>query len=77
VTQRETEELRPTREAPLTVAVVGGGNGSYTAAADLALQGHQVRLWPGPSSRHDAVRGSGTIRVSGMPPVGEARLQLV
>ncbi len=77
MTQHDAEESRPTHEAPLTVAVVGGGNGSYTAAADLALQGHQVRLWPGASPRHGAVLRSGTIRVSGMPPVGEARLQLV
>jgi opine dehydrogenase len=27
------------------VAVLGGGNGSYAAAADLAEQGHEVRLW--------------------------------
>ena len=29
----------------LKVAVLGGGNGSYTAAADLAEQGHEVRFW--------------------------------
>jgi opine dehydrogenase len=27
------------------IAVLGGGNGSYAAAADLAEQGHEVRLW--------------------------------
>jgi len=70
-------DAQPTGEKPLTVAVVGGGNGSYTAAADLALQGHQVRLWPGARERHGAVLESGIIRVSGIPPVGEARLQLV
>jgi len=63
--------------APLTVAVVGGGNGSYTTAADLTLQGHRVRLWPGARERHAAVLESGSIRVSGIPPVGEARPQLV
>lgn len=75
-----TEHEGATRpiEAPLlTVAVVGGGNGSYTAAADLALQGHRVRLWPGARERHGAVLDSATIRVSGLPPAGEARLQLV
>jgi opine dehydrogenase len=25
--------------------VLGGGNGSFAAAGDLALQGHQIRLW--------------------------------
>lgn len=29
----------------MKVAILGGGNGSYAAAADLADQGHQVRLW--------------------------------
>ena len=29
----------------LTIAVLGGGNGSFAAAADLTMAGHQVRLW--------------------------------
>jgi opine dehydrogenase len=29
----------------LKIAVLGGGNGSFAAAGDLALQGHDVRLW--------------------------------
>jgi opine dehydrogenase len=29
----------------MRIAVLGGGNGSYAAAADLAEQGHEVRLW--------------------------------
>ena len=29
----------------LTIAVVGGGNGAYAAAGDLAERGHRVRLW--------------------------------
>jgi opine dehydrogenase len=27
------------------IAVLGGGNGSYAAAGDFALAGHEVRLW--------------------------------
>ena len=77
MSRRDPGESSSTGEAPLTVAVVGGGNGSYTAAADLALQGHRVRLWPGASPRHGAVLESGTISVSGLPPAGEARLQSV
>ncbi len=29
----------------LTIAVMGGGNGAYAAAGDLAERGHRVRLW--------------------------------
>lgn len=29
----------------MKIAVLGGGNGSYAAAADLTLAGHEVRLW--------------------------------
>lgn len=29
----------------MKIAVIGGGNGCYAAAADLADQGHEVRLW--------------------------------
>ena len=29
----------------MRIAVVGGGNGAYAAAADFAAQGHEVRMW--------------------------------
>ncbi len=29
----------------MKIAVLGGGNGSFAAAGDFALQGHEVRLW--------------------------------
>jgi opine dehydrogenase len=29
----------------MIIAVLGGGNGSFAAAADLTLAGHEVRLW--------------------------------
>lgn len=29
----------------MEIAVIGGGNGAYAAAADLSEKGHQVRLW--------------------------------
>ena len=29
----------------MRIAVVGGGNGAYAAAADLAEKGHEVRMW--------------------------------
>jgi opine dehydrogenase len=30
---------------PMRIAVLGGGNGSFAAAGDFALQGHETRLW--------------------------------
>ncbi|MCK8785946.1 NAD/NADP octopine/nopaline dehydrogenase family protein [Roseomonas sp. NAR14] len=32
-------------DSPFRVAVLGGGNGSFAAAGDMALAGHEVRLW--------------------------------
>jgi opine dehydrogenase len=61
----------------VTVAVVGGGNGSYTFAADLALAGHEVRMCPGSRDRHRELWESGTIRLTGSGPSGEARLAAV
>ena len=29
----------------MRIAVLGGGHGAYAAAADLAEQGHEIRLW--------------------------------
>lgn len=29
----------------MRIAILGGGNGCYAAAADLAEQGHEIRLW--------------------------------
>jgi hypothetical protein len=29
----------------MRIAVLGGGNGSFAAAGDLALAGHDIRLW--------------------------------
>ena len=29
----------------MEIAVLGGGNGAYAAAADLSEQGHKIRLW--------------------------------
>src|SRR5689334_6133218 len=29
----------------MQIAVLGGGNGSFAAAGDLTMAGHEVRLW--------------------------------
>jgi len=59
------------------VAVVGGGNGSYTMAGDFALAGHRVRMWPGTKDKHGELYRQGTIILEGMGRTGEARLELV
>jgi opine dehydrogenase len=59
------------------VAVVGGGNGSYTFAADVALAGHRVRFWPGARHKHAAVFDSAAIEVSGCGAAGRAELDMV
>ena len=61
----------------LSVAVVGGGNGSYTIAADMALAGHDVRMWPGPGEQHRELRETRAIRLTGLGRTGEARLAAV
>jgi opine dehydrogenase len=44
----------------LKIAVLGGGNGSFAAAGDLALQGHDVRLWRRDAGRVAAQRAAGS-----------------
>jgi opine dehydrogenase len=42
------------------IAVLGGGNGSFAAAADFALQGHEVRLWRRDAGQVAAHRAAGS-----------------
>jgi len=67
----------------MNVAVLGGGNGAFAAAGDLALRGHCVTLCEAPAFFHHLreVRGSGTLHVEALPttglPSGRAQLALV
>jgi opine dehydrogenase len=45
----------------MRIAVLGGGHGSYAAAADLSAQGHEVRLWRRDAEALGPVRASGSI----------------
>ena len=48
----------------MKIAVLGGGNGSFAAAGDFALAGHDVRLWrrnPGDVEAHRAQGGTITV----------------
>ena len=62
----------------MRIAVLGGGNGSFAAAGDIALAGHDVRLW-----RRDveAVKAhnaaGGTITVKDFRGRHEAKLSLM
>ncbi|MHB8763486.1 MAG: NAD/NADP octopine/nopaline dehydrogenase family protein [Deferrisomatales bacterium] len=63
--------------ARLEVAVVGGGNGSYTMAGDFALAGHRVRFCPGGREKHRAVFDAGAVEVEGLGRTGVGRLEAV
>ncbi|MCR0983245.1 NAD/NADP-dependent octopine/nopaline dehydrogenase family protein [Roseomonas populi] len=62
----------------LRIAVLGGGNGSFAAAGDMALNGHEVRLWRRDAEAVAAHKaGGGTIAVKDAKGTHEARLALV
>jgi opine dehydrogenase len=44
----------------LKISVLGGGNGSFAAAGDFALQGHEVRLWRRDGEQVAAHRAAGS-----------------
>jgi opine dehydrogenase len=44
----------------LKIAVLGGGNGSFAAAGDFALQGHDVRLWRRGAAQVEEHRAAGS-----------------
>lgn len=44
----------------MKIAVLGGGNGSFAAAGDFALQGHDVRLWRRDAEQVEAQRAAGS-----------------
>lgn len=62
----------------MRIAVLGGGNGSFAAAGDLTLAGHEVRLW---RRDHDAIRAhraaGATILVKDFQGRHEAKLERV
>lgn len=58
----------------MNVAILGGGNGSYTTAADLALAGHRVRLWRRSASDLAPLQAAGAITLVGEGRGGAARL---
>lgn len=62
----------------MKIAVLGGGNGSFAAAGDFALAGHEVRLWRRDEAAVAAHRDAGSrIVVKDHSGRHEARLALV
>ncbi|MBI2158444.1 MAG: NAD/NADP octopine/nopaline dehydrogenase family protein [Candidatus Rokubacteria bacterium] len=59
----------------MIVAVLGGSNGGFATAADLALAGHQVRLWSRAAAALGALRDDPTIKLAAEGRQGSARLE--
>lgn len=60
-----------------TVAVLGAGNGGLAATADLALRGHQVRLFSRSPQALEPVRRAGGLTLEGAAGSGFAEPEIV
>lgn len=60
----------------MNIAVLGGGHGAYAAAADLALAGHDVRLWRRDAAALQLVIEAGTIVLKEPTVTRTARIAL-
>jgi len=62
----------------MKIAVLGGGNGSFAAAGDFALQGHEVRLWRRDAEAVVAHKAAGSrIKVKNAQGTHDTQLTLV
>ncbi len=59
----------------MNVAVLGGSNGGFTTAADLALAGHRVRLWARSAEALGPLRDEPAIMLIAEGRQGSARLE--
>ena len=59
----------------MILAILGGSNGGFAAAADLALAGHHVRLWTRTEPTLGPLRDDPTIRLVAEGRHGSARLE--
>ena len=59
----------------MKITVLGGGNGSFAAAGDFALQGHDVRLWRRDADAVAAHRAEGS-RIAVKDSKGRHKAQL-
>lgn len=60
----------------MKIAVLGGGNGCYAAAADLAEQGHEVRLWRRDAAALAPLQASGRILLKDVKGLREVPIAL-
>ena len=63
----------PTKE----IAVIGGGNGAFTTAADMLLAGHRVRMWTAFEREFEKLFETKRIKLEGLGRTGEAKIDLV
>src|SRR3979409_2218608 len=59
----------------MRIAVLGGGNGSFAAAGDFGLQGHDVRLWRRDAAAVEAHRAASS-RIAVKDSLGRHDVQL-
>ena len=60
----------------MNIAILGGGNGAYAAAADLAAQGHRVSLWRRDAAALGPVQQAGSIVLKDADGAREVALAL-
>src|SRR3954470_15510291 len=73
--RRRASRFSPAMTRKMRIAVLGGGNGSFAAAGDFALQGHEVRLWRRDAEAVAAHRDAGS-RIAVKDSKGRHEVQL-
>ncbi|MED4731904.1 NAD/NADP octopine/nopaline dehydrogenase family protein [Aneurinibacillus migulanus] len=61
----------------MEIAIIGGGNGAYAAAADLTEKGHNVRLWRRNVGAFGPLLDTRTMKVKDINGIREVKLSLV
>jgi len=59
------------------IAVLGGGNGAFATAGDMALAGHSVRMWTAFPHEVERLFETKTITLQDLGRIGEAKIDLV
>ena len=59
------------------IAVLGGGNGAFTMAGDMALAGYHVRMWTAFPQEYEELYRTKRIKLDGFGRTGEAKIDQV